>query len=246
VNDPESTTEEAAEPSAPEHRRRRALVPVALVVVILLGFGFLFLVRSQPEQEVRRLIDRQIKLERAVSSTVGDVQQDRLNELYATLSAKAKAACDELAFDGQMTSLRPDFWRLIQYRDIHVRVEGNRAIVTYTIRYNGRAVERATAANPDVYVRAAATVYGAPISVKDQLAALERQQQPGVLANPLPPEEYKKARERIIAQGSVRPVLYQKGEWYDDVDHHVRCPEAGSGSEPGGQEAGPPQTGGQS
>lgn len=229
----------------PEHHRRRAVVPVALMVVIVLGFGLLLLVRSQPEQEVRRLIDRQIKLERAVSATSGDVQQDRLKELYATLSAKAKAACDELAFDGQMTSLRQDFWRLIQYRDIHIRVEGDRANVTYTIRYNGRTVERATAADPDVYVRAATTVYGAPISVRDQLAALDRQQQPGPLANPLPPEEYQKARERIIAQGSVRPVLYQKGHWYDDFDGHVRCPEAGSVAGSGGQEPGPPPSGGQ-
>jgi len=241
------TTEAGTDPAPPPHHRRRAVVPVVLVLVILLGFGFLLLVRSRPEQAVRRLIDRQIKLERAVSATTGDVQQDRLNELYATLSAKAKAACDQQAFDGQMTSLRPDFWRLIQYRDIHVRVEGNRAVVTYTIRYNGRTVERATAANPDVYVRAPTTVYGAPVSVQDQLAALERQQQPGALANPLGPEEYKKARERIIAQGSVRPVLYQKGEWYDELDAHVRCPEAGSVSGPPGEEpGGPAQSGGQS
>jgi hypothetical protein len=228
-------------------RRRRALVPVALVVAIVVGFGTLLAIRSQPEQAVRRLIDREIKLERAVAATSGDVQKKRLDELYATLSEQAKAACDQLAFYGQMTSLRPDFWRLIEYGDIHVRVEGNRATVTYVIRYNGRIVERATSANPDLYVRADATVYGSPVSVKDQLAALERQQQPGGLANPLPPEEYRKARERIIAQGSVRPVLYQKGEWYDDLDRHVRCPEASEVAPPGGPEptGGPPQQGGQ-
>jgi hypothetical protein len=227
--------------------RRRLVVPVALVAVIVVGFGALLVVRSQPEQEVRRLIDAQIKLERAVASTSGDVQEQRLQELYGTLSARTKAACDQLAFFGQMTSLPADFWRLIDYRDIHIRVEGNRAMVTYAIRYNGRTVERATPSNPDLYVRADKTVFGAPITVEDQLAALERQQQPGPLANPLPPKEYEEARKRIIAQGDTRPVLYQKGQWYDDLDSHVRCPEAGAVTAPGGSEpTGAPQQGGQS
>jgi hypothetical protein len=96
-------------------------------------------------------------------------------------------------------------------------------------------------------VRADATVYGAAISVQEQLAALERQQQPGALANPLPPKEYDKARERIIAQGSVRPVLYQEGQWYDDLDGHVSCPEASEVTAPAGgpEPTGGPQPGGQ-
>src|SRR5439155_1404377 len=73
----------------------------------------------------------------------------------------------------QLRSDRPDFWILVAYRDLHIEVRGDRAVVTYVITYNGAPIERATADNPDLYTRASKTVYGRTVSVKEQLQNLE-------------------------------------------------------------------------
>lgn len=196
-------------------RRRPPIIPILVLVALVAGLAFLLLFRSRPQEAVRRLIDAQIKLARAGPA--------RSEDLHRTLSAGAKEACPLESFQGALSALPADFWQLIEYRDINIEVDGDRAVVTYVITYNGRPVERATPENPDVYVRATETVLGPRENVEDELAALERQQQPGPLANPLPPEEYRRARAAIIERGRTRPVLYEAGQWYDDLDAHVRC-----------------------
>jgi hypothetical protein len=197
-------------------RRRTAIIPLLVFMSILVGLGALLLLRSRPEEAVRRLIDAQIKLARSD-------RPDRFERLHETLSPRAKAACPLESFQGALSSLPLDFWELIEYRDIRIEVSGGRALVTYVITYNGRPVERATAENPDVYVRATETLLGPKRDVEAELAALDRQQTPGPLANPLPPEEYRRQRAAIIDRGKDRPVLSEEGQWYDELDGHARC-----------------------
>jgi hypothetical protein len=151
--------------------------------------------------------------------------------LHATLAPRAKAACGgPHDFAGELQGLRlsePDFWHLIDIRDINVLVTGDRALVTYTVTYNGRIVERATLQDPDVYIRWTEPTRLGPkpskASVDAQLAALDRQQRPGPVANPLPPKQYQAARDRIIRESKRQPVLWEKGQWYDELDSHVHC-----------------------
>lgn len=201
-------------------RRRPPVIPVLVLLALLGGMALLVVARSSPQQQIRRLIDRQIKLAGA----------GRFGMLHATLSPKAKTACGAAHdFAGELQGLllsEPDFWYLIDIRNIKIQVDGDRALVTYTVTYNGRVVERATLQDPDVYIRwTAPTVLGKPnkANTDAQLAALARQQKPGPLANPLPPKQYKAARDRIIEAGKKQPVLWKKGQWYDEVDNHVHC-----------------------
>ena len=191
-------------------RRRIPLGPAVLLAALVGALVFVFVVRARPEEEVRRLIDRQIKL-----ATAG-----RYDQLHRTLSARARAACPARPFVGALTSLPADFWALIEYRDIDVRVDGDRASVTYVITYNGEPIGRATAEDPDLYVRAPETVYGRPISVEQQLARLDREFDQGLVGSP---RIYEERRAAILRSGNVRPVLFVQGQWYDDLDGHVRC-----------------------
>jgi hypothetical protein len=202
-------------------RRRPPVIPLLVLVALLVGLALLVVARSSPQQQIRRLIDRQIKL--AVAG--------RFGSLHATLTPKAKAACGTPHdFAGQLQRLKftnPDFWHLVDIQNIQVQVNGDRALVTYTVTYNGRVVERATLADPDVYIRwTQPTRLGSKpskASVDAQLAALDRQQRPGPLANPLPPKQYQAARDRIIRESKRQPVLWKKGQWYDEFDNHVHC-----------------------
>jgi hypothetical protein len=197
-------------------RRRLPIVPVLVLLAVIGGLVGLVVARSSPSQQLRRLIDRQIKL----------VSGGKYGQLHATLSAQSKKACPRAEFVASLVGLEAsegDFWSLVDYREIRIDVHGDRALVTYVITYNGAVVERATAQDPDVYVRATTTVLGPKPNVAAQLAALARQQAPGPVANPLPPKEYEAARQRIIKAGSTRPVLYRAGQWYDEVDGHTHC-----------------------
>jgi hypothetical protein len=198
-------------------RRRPPVIPLLVLLVLLGGLALLVVARSSPQQQIRRLIDRQIKL------TVAG----RYSLLHATLSPKAKATCGTLRdFTAQLQN-EPGFWHLIDIRDIRIRVDGDRAIVMYSITYNGRLVEKATLRNPDIYIRwTRPTVFGprpSKASIDAQLAALARQQKPGGTGNPLAPKHYKAARELIIKQGKRQPVLWKRGQWYDEFDGHVHC-----------------------
>jgi hypothetical protein len=201
-----------AQSTAPA-RRRLPVVPILVMLALIVGLAYLLLLRTRPEEQVRRLIDTQLKLARA----------GRFGELHATLSPEARKACPAVRFKGALAALPTEFWDLIEYRDIHVDVDGDRAIVTYVITYNGRPIERATAENPDLYVRATETVLGPRPNVDALLANLDRSQRPGLTANPLPREEYLKRRADIIRRGQTQPVLFREGEWYDHLDEHVRC-----------------------
>jgi type II secretory pathway pseudopilin PulG len=202
-------------------RRRPPVIPLLVLLALLGGLALLVVARSSPQQQIRRLIDRQIKL--AVAG--------RFGQLHATLSPKAKAACGAAHdFAGELQGLllsEPDFWYLIDTRNIQIQVDGDRALVTYTVTYNGRVVERATLQDPDIYIRWTEPTRLGPkpskASIDAQLAALDRQQKPGPLANPLPPKQFKAARDRIIDAGRKQPVLWKKGQWYDEVDNHVHC-----------------------
>jgi hypothetical protein len=195
-------------------RRRLPVVPILILVALLGGMVYLLLLRTRPEEQVRRLIDTQLKLARA----------GRFGELHGTLSPGAKKACPAVRFKGALAALPADFWDLIEYQDIHIAVDGDRAVVSYVITYNGRPIERATSENPDLYIRATETVLGPRPNVSAALANLDRSQQPGLSANPLPRDEYLKRRADIIKRGQTQPIVYQEGEWYDDLDQHVRCP----------------------
>jgi hypothetical protein len=185
-------------------------VPVLVLLATLGGLVFLFSFRSRPEEQVRRLIDRQIKL--AGSRQFG--------QLWSTLSQGARSTCPSGTFTSALSILPPEFWGLIEYRDIHVDVEGDQAIVTYVVTYNGKPIEEATPEDPDVYVRATKTVYGRPVSVEDQLASLDRQRDQALLAGP---KDYEEKRKAILKRGATRPLLFVAGQWYDDLDSHVRC-----------------------
>jgi hypothetical protein len=214
-------TQGSHEPSAPAEAaakapRRRPIVAFVVLVAIIGGLVLLVLSRSSPEQQVSRLMDRQLKL--ALS--------EQWLQLYRTLSPKAKSACLRDDFVGELqrlSSTDPEFWQLIRYQDVHIQVNGDRAIVTYAITYNGRVVERATAADPDLFVRAAETVLGRKPDLKAALESLDRQAKPGALQVITSKKEYEKERARLLKFGTQRPVLYQKGQWYDDLDGHIDC-----------------------
>jgi len=208
---------------AVSRRRRPPVVPVLVLVALIGGLVLLVVARSSPKEQIRRLIDRQIKM--AVAGRYG--------QLHATLSPRAKAACgnarDFAAELQNVAGTDPNFWNLIDIRDIQIRVDGNRAMVTYRITYNGRVVEQATLGDPDVYIRwTQPTVLGpkpSKATIDAQLEALARAQVPGSAAfNPLPPKDYRAARERIIKAGTTTPVLWKHGAWYDELDHHIHCP----------------------
>jgi len=193
-------------------RRRLPIVPVLVLVAIVGGAAWLLLLRSSPAQQVRRLIDKQLKL-----SIAG-----RYDLLYDTLSPRVKAACSQQAFAGslqEITASRPEFWTLVAYRDIHIAVKGDQAIVTYVITYNGAPVERATPDNPDLYIRASKTIYGGTQSVAEQLQNLENLRRQAIVVG----KEYEKEKAAIISHGPIRLVVSLKGQWYDDIDAHVRC-----------------------
>jgi hypothetical protein len=210
---------EGSVPAAGPTRRRRRLPVIPLLVLLALVGGLVLLVvaRFSPQQQIRRLIDRQIKL--AVAGRVG--------QLHATLSPKAKVACGRADFASEAlvaVSEDPDFWHLVDVLDIGIDVKGDRAMVTYTITYNGRVVERATRRDPDLYIRwTKPSVLGPKPNVAAQLAMLEQRQTPGPAANVLPPKQYQAARDRIIEEGKKRPILWKKGQWYDEVDSHLHC-----------------------
>ena len=209
---PTETTAGSSPPdgTSPDSRRRLPIVPVLVLLTIVGGLVFLFTFRSRPEEQVRRLIDRQIKL--AGSRQFG--------QLWSTLSQGARSACPSGTFTGALSTLPPEFWELIEYRDIHIDVEGDKALVTYVITYNGKPIEEATRKDPDVYVRATETVYGRAVSVDDQLASLDRQRDQALLAGP---KDYEEKRKAILKRGPTRPRLFVAGQWYDDLDGHVRC-----------------------
>lgn len=208
---------EASPPESPRGRRRPPLIPLLVLLAFVGGLVLLAIARSSPQQQIRRLIDRQIKL--AVAGRVG--------QLHATLSPRAKAACGRADFASealQVVTGDPDFWHLVDVRDIGIDVKGDRAIVTYTITYNGRVVERATRRDPDLYIRwTKPSVLGPKPNVAAQLATLQQQQKPGPAANILSPKQYQAARDRIIEEGKKRPILWKKGGWYDELDSHLHC-----------------------
>jgi hypothetical protein len=208
---------------AVSRRRRPPVVPVLVLLALIGGLVLLVVARSSPKEQIRRLIDRQIKM--AVAGRYG--------QLHATLTPRAKAACgnarDFAAELQNVAGTDPNFWHLIDIRDIQIRVDGNRAMVTYRITYNGRLVEQATPGDPDVYIRwTQPSVLGPKLTqanVDAQLAALARAQVPGSAgSNPLPPKDYRAARDRIIKAGKTAPVLWKHGAWYDELDHHIHCP----------------------
>lgn len=188
-----------------------------VLLAIIGGLLFLVLARSSPEQQIRRLMDRQMKL--AVAG--------RFGQLHATLTRRAKAACSRADLVGAMLKLaaeEPDFWSLIDIRNIAIRVSGDRAEVTYVITYNGRVVERATREDPDLYARATTTEFGPKPDLQRALANLERQHsnQPGI-GQQITDRQYEAQKARLLRFGTERPLLYKKGQWYDDLDNHVRC-----------------------
>jgi hypothetical protein len=205
-----------AEPEAPETKKRKRLpiVPVLIFAAIIGGAVFLLYVRAKPEQGVRRLIDLQLKLSEAQLG----------NQLYDdTLSLRVKQTCARDDFAGAVSQVAPDFWHLTQYKNLHIKVEGHKAIVTYDIVYNGVIVERATEQDPDIYTLAQKTVLGRLVTVAEGLAAVEA-------LNNAPggsffggPKEYRDARKKVIKEGNHRLVIEKAGSWYDDLDSHTRC-----------------------
>jgi hypothetical protein len=188
---------------------------VAVFVAIVVGLALLVLLRSRPDEAIRLLIDRQIKL-----SIAGLTDPRRLDELYDdTLSPRVKRACPREDFKGALSGVSPDFWKLVEYRDIHIRVLGDRAMVTYVITYNKVPIERATPQDPDWYVRATKTVYAPPIDVREELQKLDILHKRGLLTD----KEYQDQRAEVIRRGAVRRPISIAGRWYDDLDRHVHC-----------------------
>ena len=209
----EATTAGQPPDQPPRPRRRAPIVPILVLLAIVGGLIWLLMVRSSPAQQVRRLIDKQLKL--AVGGRNDQLWQE-------TLSIRVKNACPKDAFTGaldQLSSSQPDFWTLVEYRDLHIEVKGDRAIVTYLITYNGAPIERATPDNPDLYVRASKTVYGRTLSVAEQLQNLENAHAQAAITG----KEYEDEKKAIPRRGPIRLKDSIKGQWYDDLDQHVRC-----------------------
>ena len=206
---------QSADPPAGEvrKRRKRPIIPILVLLAIIGGFAFLLVFRSKPSEQVRRLIDKQLKLSAA----------GRFDQLWEqTLSPKLKQACPLDAFSGSLDQIRatqPDFWTLIQYHDIHITVDGDQAVVTYVITFNGAPIESATAENPDLYVRASQTLYGETISKAEQLRKLDELRAQAVVGV----KDYDKEKADIERHGDIRQVLSVAGQWYDDVDGHTNC-----------------------
>src|SRR5438094_813935 len=80
-------------------------------------------------------------------------------------------------------------------------------------------IERATPDNPDLYVRASKTVYGRTLSVAEQLQNLENAHAQGAITG----KEYEDEKKAIPRRGPIRLKDSIKGQWYDDLDQHVRC-----------------------
>jgi hypothetical protein len=200
-------------PDGHPHKRRPPVIPAVILLAIIGGLVFLFLYRSQPEKQVRRLIDAQLKL--AAGGRFDDLWQD-------TLSLHAKEACPKDSFVGALDQLRasqPNFWTLIAYHDLHISVQGDRAIVTYVITFNGTPIEEATPQNPDIYTRATATVYGETLTKEEQLRRLESLREQAYVVG----KEYEKEKREINQHGDIRLQDAIKDHWYDDLDSHVRC-----------------------
>jgi hypothetical protein len=204
---------EESPPEEPKKRRRLPIIPVLFFIAILAGIAFLLYTRSRPEQAVARLIDYQLKLSTA---GLGDKLYDD------TLSLQAKQVCNRDDFIGAVQQTPPDFWKLTKYKDIHIKVEGKKAIVTYVVTYNSVVVDRATPQNPDIYSIANRTTYGELITVAEGLRALEALNQPDV-AFFASEKSYQDARKAVIKKGDYRRVTSKAGEWYDDLDSHSRC-----------------------
>jgi hypothetical protein len=212
----EDTAEEpspSASPDGQHARRRLPVIPALVLLAIVGGLVFLLVYRSQPEKQVRRLIDAQLKL--AAGGRFEDLWQD-------TLSLRAKQSCPKDAFVGALDQLRasqPNFWSLIAYHDLHISVHGDRAVVTYVITFNGTPIEEATPQNPDIYTLAPATVYGATLTKEEQLRRLESLREQAIVVG----KEYDKEKAAINQHGDIRLRDAVKGHWYDDVDSHVNC-----------------------
>src|SRR5262245_23866177 len=212
--EPTDDAPSSAEPDEQPHKRRRPpVIPAVILLAIIGGLAFLFLYRSQPEKQVRRLIDAQLKL--AAGGRYEDLWQD-------TLSIGVKKACPQDAFIGTLDQLRatqPNFWTLVVYHDIHISVHGDKAIVTYVITYNGTPIEKATPQDPDIYTRALATVYGETLTKEEQLRRLESLREQAIVVG----KEYEKEKREINQHGDIRLQDAVKGQWYDDLDSHVKC-----------------------
>jgi hypothetical protein len=200
------------EPSKPE-KHRKPIIPALIFLAIIGGAAYLFIIRSKPEQAVRRLIDYQLKLSEA---GVGEKLYDD------TLSLQAKQQCKRDDFVGVIQQTPPDFWKLTRYKNLSIRVEGKRAFVTYIITYNGVTVDRATPANPDIYSIASVTRYGDLITVAEQLRQLAALNVPDV-AFFASEKSYQDSRKAVIKKGNYRRILSKAGQWYDDYDSHSRC-----------------------
>lgn len=210
-----ATEEVPGAPEEPEHKKKRRIpiIPSLIFLAIIGGIVFLVYVRSRPEQAVTRLIDYQLKLSEA---GLGEQLYDE------TLSLKAKQSCQRDDFVGAIEQTPPDFWKLTRYKNIHIKVEGNRAIVTYLITYNGVLVDQATPQNPDIYSIATVTRYGRLITVAEKLQELAALNRPPALFF-ASEKSYQAARRAAIKKGNYRLILSKAGQWYDDYDSHTHC-----------------------
>lgn len=210
------TLEEPASPEEPEKKRRRRLpiIPALIFLVIIAGAAYLFMLRSKPEQAVARLIDYQLKLSQA---GLGDQLYDN------TLSLAMKNSCARDDFIGAIAQTPPDFWKLSRYKNLHIKIEGNRAIVTYVITYNGVVTERATDADPDIYTKATKTTLGRLVTVQEALALIDAQNHTAIGSLFAGPKDYQDHRKAAIKRGDYRLKLETAGEWYDAPDSHSGC-----------------------
>ena len=129
---------------------------------------------------------------------------------------------DPLSEVQRLSGTDPNFWHVIDFRDINIQVRGDVAAVTYVITYNGRVVERATPQAPDLYARATRTVVGPKPNLQTALANLARAASPGP-NQAITQKEYEAQKARLLKFGAKPPVIYKKGQWYDDLDSHIHC-----------------------
>jgi hypothetical protein len=209
----ETQAAEGADEATPR-RRRLPIVPALIFLAIIGSAVFLLYIRSRPEQAVVRLVDYELKLAQA---GLGEQMYDD------TLSLATKQSCDRDEFIGAVQQTPEDFWKLTKYKDIHIKVEGNRAIVTYLITYNGVVVERATEADPDIYTKATKSSFGPLISVAEEVAKVEALNNAPGGSFFTGPKEYRDALKEARKKGNHRRVLEKAGQWYDAPDSHSRC-----------------------
>ena len=154
--------------------KRRSLLLMAISIAVLAlaaascGGG-----SSGDSSRVKKLLEQQLALAKA-----GDWQG-----LYNTYSPSYQSRCPYESVLQRATRADTAALQSLSYSQLHVRIDGDQAYVTYVTMQDGQVVASVTDASPDLYVK----VDGTWFDEYDELAACSRpDQRPSPTAEPAP------------------------------------------------------------